>query len=449
MQKNIVFKPKSIITLFSIMLCTSSFGETFFAYKSNSQDSLGKGTSGVIRETDSQRFKFSGQPGFIDFNTAFNDFEHNWNIFFGSPRIEKLEVGRVYIANHAMPNEISAGISASFSSAGCSGDANTPAQFKILEMDYDSKNQMRFAADFVMSCPFGVVPNQKPTLFGAIRYNSSIPNDLDDYIKSLDEKTTAVVQDNNRNVRTEYSSNDKAYEIITNDNVIRINNDSEALDLSFAAAGKNPLIEGFYNNAKRYPFQTPDVPGMEIFVNNTGCNILTGKFKVLQAQYDESHNIKKLAIDYAMHCDKESVGAPSSGTLTGAIRYHSASPINIDLPGKLNANELDLPYVQIDEKFYRVKLSVEKQEPLSLKVTYIGPTEIKEDDVRVSSYFNNNFENKLIAPQIELTDVLGKKHIIENMEFQASGPELKVGDILTSTATSQVNLKLPKTLKKI
>jgi hypothetical protein len=53
--------------------------------------------------------------------------------------------------------------------------------------------------------------------------------------------------------------------------------------LDFAAPMEEPLIVGFYDEATRFPFQSPTKPGLSVSGEGRGCNELTGRFEVLSA----------------------------------------------------------------------------------------------------------------------------------------------------------------------
>ena len=55
--------------------------------------------------------------------------------------------------------------------------------------------------------------------------------------------------------------------------------------LDFAAPAGQPLVPGVYENATRWPFQAPGVPGLAVFGNGVGCNMLTGRFEVIEAVF--------------------------------------------------------------------------------------------------------------------------------------------------------------------
>ena len=85
--------------------------------------------------------------------------------------------------------------------------------------------------------------------------------------------------------------------------------------LTFAAPAGTPLLPGVYEGATRYPFQLPTAPGLSVY--GGGCNMLTGRFVVLEADIGPGGDVRKLAIDFEQHCE----GAEPA--LLGSIRINS------------------------------------------------------------------------------------------------------------------------------
>src|SRR5262245_4332780 len=85
--------------------------------------------------------------------------------------------------------------------------------------------------------------------------------------------------------------------------------------LQFKAAGATPPAVGTYEMARRAPFTTFN--GLDVSGSGRGCNELTGRFVVLEAQYDGGGNVVKFAADFEQHCED------ADAALFGAIRYNS------------------------------------------------------------------------------------------------------------------------------
>jgi len=87
---------------------------------------------------------------------------------------------------------------------------------------------------------------------------------------------------------------------------------------NFAAAPGNALTPGTYAMAGR--FATPDHPTIDVYGDGRGCNVQTGRFTVLEIQYNGA-DLEKLAVDYEQHCEGF---VPA---LFGSVRFNSAIPV--------------------------------------------------------------------------------------------------------------------------
>lgn len=89
---------------------------------------------------------------------------------------------------------------------------------------------------------------------------------------------------------------------------------------NFAAPEGTGLSEQLYLGATRYPFQDPQVPGMDVYGAGKGCNTLTGSFEVLDITRNSTNDIETLAVDFEQHCEGQ---APA---LFGQVRYNYTDP---------------------------------------------------------------------------------------------------------------------------
>lgn len=87
----------------------------------------------------------------------------------------------------------------------------------------------------------------------------------------------------------------------------------------------NPLETGFYNNATRYPFNSPTRPGLVFSGNGRGNNTLGGWFDVLEITYGDQDEILSLAIDFRQFDGSEDMIGPST---FGSLRINSDIAIN-------------------------------------------------------------------------------------------------------------------------
>jgi len=106
---------------------------------------------------------------------------------------------------------------------------------------------------------------------------------------------------------------------------VRFNSDS-SWTLDFANRRGIDLAPGNYEDATRYPFQSPTRPGLSVSGDGRGCNRLTGRFIVWEVQYGPTGQLLTLAADFEQHCEA------SIPALHGAIRFNSAVPLVVTGP---------------------------------------------------------------------------------------------------------------------
>ncbi|MCC7483943.1 MAG: M10 family metallopeptidase C-terminal domain-containing protein, partial [Burkholderiales bacterium] len=121
--------------------------------------------------------------------------------------------------------------------------------------------------------------------------------------------------------------------------------DTVAVNVNTAAPGQfanvvfstrnlnEPLLEGLYTNAARWPFEGMQ-PGMQVFANGAGFNTLTGSFDVHAAEFDysgPSPQVVSLSIDFDQLGD-------GGSHWTGGLRINIVSDSPVDTVVE-NANE--------------------------------------------------------------------------------------------------------------
>ena len=87
--------------------------------------------------------------------------------------------------------------------------------------------------------------------------------------------------------------------------------------LYFAAPMDAPLIVGFFDEATRFPFQSPTKPGLDVSGEGRGCNELTGRFEVLEVVYGPTGDVERFAATFEQHCEG------MEPALTGSILFNS------------------------------------------------------------------------------------------------------------------------------
>lgn len=83
------------------------------------------------------------------------------------------------------------------------------------------------------------------------------------------------------------------------------------------------LKVGLYNNATRFPFNSPTKPGMDISGNGAGNNQESGWFRVLEVTYAGAE-ITTLAVDFRQYDENLNQTGPS---LYGSLRFNSSIPL--------------------------------------------------------------------------------------------------------------------------
>lgn len=89
--------------------------------------------------------------------------------------------------------------------------------------------------------------------------------------------------------------------------------------LDFAAPRNAELIAGPYENATRLAFQSSTKPGLDVSGDGRGCNMLTGRFDVLEVVYGSNEEIVKFAANFEQHCE----GATPA--LLGSMRFNASN----------------------------------------------------------------------------------------------------------------------------
>ncbi|MBS4052394.1 hypothetical protein [Methylomonas rivi] len=93
----------------------------------------------------------------------------------------------------------------------------------------------------------------------------------------------------------------------------------------------NELTVGFYDQATRFPFNSPTKPGLDFSGNGRGNNTLGGWFDVLEIVYGQNNDILRFAVDFRQFDEREDMSGPST---YGSLRINSDIPVNpVPIPG--------------------------------------------------------------------------------------------------------------------
>ena len=178
-----------------------------------------------------------------------------------------------------------------------------------------------FAADLEQHCEGGA-----PALLGSIRANSSVP--LTPPPPPPTGDTTAIVFNSQTGdyigagLQQIFTPADGMFGAARNfDNGVTIDfNGAAWWTLAFSAPGDALLVPGPYENATRWPFQSPTAPGLSVSGSGRGCNTVAGRFDVLEAVYGPGGQLLRFAADFEQHCEGM---VPA---LFGGVRYRSSIP---------------------------------------------------------------------------------------------------------------------------
>ena len=88
--------------------------------------------------------------------------------------------------------------------------------------------------------------------------------------------------------------------------------------LDFGPLTGQTLTTGEYEGAQRFAFHSPTRPGLDVFGDGRGCNIVAGRFLVSDITFAANGSVQTLAVDFEQHCEG---AAPA---LYGSVRYNSS-----------------------------------------------------------------------------------------------------------------------------
>ncbi len=86
----------------------------------------------------------------------------------------------------------------------------------------------------------------------------------------------------------------------------------------------NLLEVGSYENATRFPFNSPTSPGLDVSGNGRGNNTLSGRFWIFDIVHDEAGAPISLAVDFLQYDG----GHQSGPALFGSLRVNSDVPLH-------------------------------------------------------------------------------------------------------------------------
>ena len=66
-----------------------------------------------------------------------------------------------------------------------------------------------------------------------------------------------------------------------------------------------PIQPGVYPNAQRADFSQPGHPGLDVSLENRGCNTLVGSFTISQVSFGADNSIQSFAANFEQHCESQ------------------------------------------------------------------------------------------------------------------------------------------------
>jgi hypothetical protein len=90
--------------------------------------------------------------------------------------------------------------------------------------------------------------------------------------------------------------------------------------LDFAAPQGQALTAGTtYENATRYPFQSPTSPGLTLYGNGAGCNVSTGSFTVEKAVFGPDGWVQSFEATFTQYCEDGTAYASGVVDVEGGV----------------------------------------------------------------------------------------------------------------------------------
>ena len=325
-------------------------------------DFIGRGIDRAWYPVDGE-FDATHLAGLV--KVTFDGGPDQWTLEFKAPNAAELEPGPYEEATrHPFQSPMRPGLDISSSGRGCN---TLNGRFDVLEAVYRSDGTVeRFAADFEQHCDGG------PTsLRGSIRFNASatflpapdddsddLPNTIDNCPQVRNVSQADVDRDGLGDVcdprfentsltfdsepddyiglgvsRTWYPE-EGGFNLIHGPGLVTLyyQGGPDRWNLHLKAPNGVELEPGPYEDATRYPFQSPTMPGLSVSGSGRGCNAVTGRFDVLEAVYQSDGTVERFAADFEQHC--------GPGTLRGSIRFNASAtflpPPDDDGDGLLN-----------------------------------------------------------------------------------------------------------------
>jgi hypothetical protein len=331
--------------------CDSDLRSTLLFLDSEEDDYIGQGETWTVTPIDGD---FTVERNFFDGVTVSFLGTDNWFLDFVAPRSETLIPGPYENATrYPFHSPLGPGLDVSGASRGCN---RLRGRFDVLEVEFGPAGEvLSFAADFEQHCE-----EWEPALRGRILFNSAgppfpPPPDSDaDGVPDLPDNCRAIANPGQEDVDSdgvgdacdpEFTNTSLVWEsdpghwvgqgisrtftpadaefALSSNGAGGVNvsiRGEEPWGLSFSAPRAADLIPGPYENATRYPFNSPSRPGLDVAGDGRGCNRVEGRFDVLEAEFGPAGEVLRFAADFEHHCEG---GVPA---LTGRLLFNATGP---------------------------------------------------------------------------------------------------------------------------
>ena len=341
-----------------LMRVSSADAQTFVTLDSHAGDYIGAGIARTFTENDGA-FTVSATVDNSTVHVRFNGGAlGQWSFDFKAPNAAALGPASYDHATRYPFNAATApGLNASGDGRGCN---QLTGRFVVLEAVFAAPGQLsQLALDFEQHCEGAV-----PALFGIVRYNSSVPvADRDgDGVIDIEDDCPDTPNADQRDIDGDglgdvcdpmqgatlihfvsqpgdYIGGGITQTLTVLDGFITAGRNysggvvigfdgADWWTLEFAPPTGRQLVPGTFDDAQRWPFQSPTHPGLSVSGAGRGCNTLTGRFVVLEALYSSTGEVEHFAADFEQHCEG------SIHALFGSVRFNSeAAPSGDDTDG--------------------------------------------------------------------------------------------------------------------
>ncbi|HEY6475273.1 MAG TPA: hypothetical protein VI456_01755, partial [Polyangia bacterium] len=75
------------------------------------------------------------------------------------------------------------------------------------------------------------------------------------------------------------------------------------------------LMDQVYQNAERWPFESPGHPGLDVSGDGRGCDTVTGQFQIQDVQWSSGGSLTSFTATFEHHCEG------GAAALRGCVHY--------------------------------------------------------------------------------------------------------------------------------